>query len=282
MVERVDDEDASEQEVGRLAAGIVDLNELIGPADCALAVLGLLLALLRILHGERREWQEGHAAEVLALEEGDGCLSRLRVLRHDVLLVAAQGDLDGRHVGLRDRQELRDGARDALMPGLLALQHGLRRLAEALVFLLHVLQEVDLLLQAARALHALLLLFAERRLLCLRLLLRMARGLLRLDGCLKLAFLLGERGRHLRLLHAQGGLLPLCRGDGRLALRLPLAARFDIAVEDGERLLGRGELLLLRLALLAGCFGSLLALCDDGRNLCRALLLALLPRLSLA
>ena len=29
-------------------------------------------------------------------------------------------------------------------------------------------------------------------------------------------------------------------------------------------------------------FGSLLALCDDGRNLCRALLLALLPRLSLA
>ena len=46
VVERVDDEDASEQEVGRLAAGIVDLDELIGPADCALAVLGLLLALL--------------------------------------------------------------------------------------------------------------------------------------------------------------------------------------------------------------------------------------------
>ena len=113
---------------------------------------------------------------------------------------AAEGNLDGRHVGCWDCQELCDGAGDAIMPQLFALQHGLRRLAEALVFLLHVLQEVDLLLQAGRALHELFLLFAQRRLFLLGLLLRMARLLLGLDGLLECRLFLGERGSQFLLL----------------------------------------------------------------------------------
>ena len=192
MVERVDDENAREQEIGRLAVLFLDLHELVGPADRTLAALRLLLPVLRVLHGERRERQEGHAAEVLALEEGNRLLGRLRVLRHDVLLVAAEGNLDGRHVGCGDCQELCDGAGDAIMPWLFALQHGLWRLAEALVFLLHVLQEVDFLLQAGRALRELFLLLAQRRFFLLGLLLGMARLLLGLDGLLECRLFLSE------------------------------------------------------------------------------------------
>lgn len=54
------------------------------------------------------------------------------------------------------------------------------------------LQEVDLLLQAGRALRELFLLFAQRRLFLLGLLLRMARLLLGLDGLLECRLLLSE------------------------------------------------------------------------------------------
>ena len=137
---------------------------------------------------------------MLALEEGDGRLGRLCVLCHDVLLVATESDLDGRHVGCGDCQELRDGAGDALMPWLFALQHSLRRLAEALVLLLHVLQEVDLLLQAGRALREFLLLLAQRRFFLLGTLLGMARLLLGLDGLLECHLFLGKRGGQFLLL----------------------------------------------------------------------------------
>ncbi len=62
------------------------------------------------------------------------------------------------------------------------------------------LQEVDLLLQAGRALRELFLLLAQRRFFLLGLLLRMARLLLDLDGLLECRLFLGERGGQFLLL----------------------------------------------------------------------------------
>ena len=263
MVERIDDENAREQEIRGLLAVRCGRDERIGPANDPLTLFCLFFLVIRVLNGKCRQRQERHAAETTALEVCDGRLGRLRILCDDVLLIAAQGNLDGRHIVLRDGEKLGHRTGHPLVPRLFAaLQDGPRRFAKALVFLLHVHENIEFFLRARSLLAQVFLRFTQGRQFLLHGLLCMARLLLRLYRLLQFLFFLHQRGLHGCAVFLQLPCLLLCRGNGCLLLLLAFAAVLDIAVEHSKFLACGGKGSLRLFLLLRGLLRLLFLFCQ--------------------
>ena len=125
---------------------VIDLDQAISPADNTIGTA--LFDALRLTNHQSRQGQEGNTPLPFPFQVSNSRFSCIGVLSDYILQIAAQGHFNRRNVILRYINEFRHSTSHAAAPAFLRFKHRLDCLAEALISLLHLLQELQFALPA--------------------------------------------------------------------------------------------------------------------------------------